>query len=196
MTTTSPKPKTTTEYLAGLDGGKANIAAAAESYQTSLAEKQTGWAAFQMDPSAVPVADAVRLMSELTALEKLTEKFDSQMVGYLKRQFEEVFFRDNSEVLADALERDLAAATVKLPERKKSLVARLAEWPSKYFGLPVAGDERAALFDERQKLEAEAEALEANVRDEKSGIEYFANNPTPANFGSVRGIIAGIKCDA
>ena len=118
---------------------------------------------------------------------------DELQISYLQRQFTENFFRENSADLADALELDLEIGTLKLPEKKKSLISRLTEFPSKFFGAGVTENERTALLLEREKLESDAEAVEAAIRDAKSGIAYFRSNPTEANFGGPRGIIASIN---
>jgi len=185
--------KSTAELLAELEAGKTRIATAAESYQTALAEKQAAFKLFQTNPAAVPVSEAVRIITELNGLTELTERFDAQLVDYLQRHHAERSYRENADAFADALEADLAAATIKFPERKKSFIAWLAGLPAKIYQSEVNSLERAALLEEREKRELAEEILESNIAAAKNEIRYYRANPLPENYGRAAGSVAGIN---
>ena len=192
MTSTTNK-MTTAQLLADLETGKATFPTVAASYQEYILGKHADVAKLKQNPSAYPPASGVKLINELNAATEIAAMLGDVHVGFLQKQFEERFFRENSDALADALEVDLAAATSKLPERRKSFVAWLTELPSKIYQPEVTEAERDALLEERQKREDAEEALQANIRAAKSGIAYFRKNPLPANFGGPRGIIGVIN---
>ena len=191
--TSTTKPQTTSQLLADLETGKAAYPAAAAARQEYLRQKEAEVARDKADPSINSPATIAKIIGELNAAQESAEALDNMQVEYLQRQREERFFRENADALADALEVDLAAATSKLPERRKSFVAWLTELPSKLYQPEVTEAERDALLEERQKREDAEEALQANIRAAKSGIAYFRKNPLPANFGGPRGIIGAIN---
>jgi len=190
---TTPKSKTTAQLLAELAAGQAKFPAAAAERKEYLLQKQAELARDKKDPSVNSPAVITRIIGELNAAQESVEMLDGVQIDYLQRQFTENFFRENSADLSDALELDLEIATVTMPERRKSFVTWLTALPSKIYQPEVTEAERDALLLERQKREDAEDVLQANIRDARSGIAYFRSNPTEANFGGPRGIIASIN---
>ena len=93
----------------------------------------------------------------------------------------------------DALEVDLAAKTNKLPSVMDSLKKWLTELPSKIYSPELTEAEKDALLIERQKREDSAEVLRCNIRDARSAITRYRQDPLAENYGHASGILGYIN---
>ena len=190
---TPPKSKTTAELLSLLEAGKSKIATAAESYQTALAEKQVAFKSFQANPAAVPVSEAVRIITELNGLQELTEAFDPQLVDYLQRQHTDEFFIGHKVECVSASNAELTAILERQPgfveKVKTGLVAKITQAWDKATGR----EDRDKLLAERDAQEDKLSALESAITSARAAVARFEATPTAQHFGECQSAIGFVK---
>ena len=191
--------KTTTKYQSLAEvtstilGEKQKIQTSADAYQESLRERRQAFDAFRSNPAAFTVAQATAVVSNLSTAEKLSEIFDAGMVEHLQRQLEERFLIDEADAIA-------ATATAALEERLKpraSYIEALTKWFQEISATIFTKDqsdlEREKILIERDRREAEAQALESNTVGARSAIQYFKNNPTPQNYSDIISALGSVN---
>ncbi len=192
MTSTTNK-MTTSQLLADLHTGQTKIASAAESYKAALTEKQAAFKSFQANPAAVPVSEAVRIISELNGLQELTETFNPQLVDFLQRQLADQTFISRKDEFVLASNSELDAALVPQPSYVAKLTKWLSELPSRIYAPTVTVEEREKLLAERDKKEDAAEALASAIVNARAAISRFSATPSPECFGGVQSAISFVK---
>ncbi len=184
---------TTAQLLADLHTGQTKIASAAESYQAALTEKQAAFKSFQANPAAVPVSDAVRIISELNGLQELTETFNPQLVDFLQRQLADQTFISRKDEFVLASNSELDAALVP----KDTYFDKLIKWGqdilTKIHSPATTAEEREKLLVERDKREDAAETLVNNICFAKAAIARFSATPTAQHFGEAQAAISCVK---
>ncbi len=184
---------TTEQLLADLHTGQTKIASAAESYQAALTEKQAAFKSFQANPAAVPVSEAVRIISELNGLQELTETFTPQLVDFIQRQLADQTFISRKDEFVLAATADLTAVLERQPGFVEKIKAGLVAKITQAWDRATRREDRDMLLADRDAQEAKLEVLETNIGYAKAAVARFATTPTPEHFGEVRSAISFVK---
>ena len=181
------------DVTASILAEKTKIQLAADSYASSLRERQAAFEKFKADPSQLSVTDATAVVSNLATAEKLSEIFDAGMVSQLQIQAELRILTDDADAIT-------ATATAELETRLKpraSYIESLTKWfqeiSSTIFTKDQSDLERERILTERDKREADAIAIESNIVGARSTIEYFRKNPSPQNFSDIVSALCSVN---
>ena len=191
--TTTAKSQTTPQLLADLHAGQTKIASSAESYKVALAEKQAEFKSFQANPSAVPVSEAVRILTELNALTELTERFDDKLVDFLQRQLADQTFTSRKDEFVLAASADLTAVLERQPGFVEKVKAGLVAKITQAWDRATGREDRDRLLAERDAQEDKLAALECSVTSARAAVARFATTPTAQHFGEVQSAIGCVK---
>jgi len=188
------EPKTTTmsttpimssaDLFAQRNAGRAEIHAAAERFALDLAGRQAAWKRFQESPASFTPADARKLLRDCEDAEKLAQHFDDKQVGFLQNQFDESFFPRIAPAAAGIFTRELAEKLELQPGYIQRLVIYLEKVGKSAFGSSVTPEERDKALAERDRREADATVLEANILHARRAIAHFSAQPDLQTFNS------------